>query len=229
MLHNEITSIIDRLSSPGKSKATPNEPNEVRNNSVGPIQPTELIEIESVTDQTTITAERTHAVQPDFIDNMHTDAACSEGAINSAMNFTSDVEKYRRMIPYCTSDPAKISQQESILELLISNGICDDETFKIFIAEPDSHKAKASQILDSLYCVSTMISIEYENDATATEWVNSVESIALVSDTASAPDLVGQTQPVPIQTIAAHDATASNGISGKICTSAFFLIFVEKS
>lgn len=136
------------------------------------------------------------SVEPDFIDQMQTEMNNSciggDGADATAENqvtiFTNDVEKYRRMIPYNTDNPEKISQQESILELLISNGICDDETFKIFIAEPDLHKDKASQIVDSLYCVDTMISIEYENEV-ATEWVNSVESMATTaSDTAISID-----------------------------------------
>lgn len=75
-----------------------------------------------------------------------------------------DLNKYRQLIPYNTSEPEKISQQESILELLITNGICNDETFQIFIAEPDLHQERATQILDSLYCVNTMIPDEYENE-----------------------------------------------------------------
>lgn len=70
---------------------------------------------------------------------------------------TVDTNIYREMIPYNTTDPNKISQQEAILELLISNDICNDETFKIFIAEPDLHKDKASAILDDLYCVSKLL------------------------------------------------------------------------
>lgn len=82
---------------------------------------------------------------------------------DSSMPLTSekpaDDEKYRNMLPYDTSDVSKINQQISILDLLISHGICNDETFKIFIAEPDLHKEKASKILDSLtVCVTGGVS-----------------------------------------------------------------------
>lgn len=90
-----------------------------------------------------------------------------------------DVNKYREIIPYNTTDPKKISQQESILELLITNGICNDETFQIFIAEPDSHKERASKILDSLYCVNTMIPESYDNEA-STEWVDTIQSASIL-------------------------------------------------
>lgn len=143
-------------------------------------------------------------VQSDFIDQMQTEVGNSCNEVANDMNFIDDIEKYRQMIPYGTSDPEKISQQESILELLISNGICGDETFKIFIAEPDLHKEKASQILDSLYCVSTMISNEYENDGT-TEWLNSVESMAPGPDTPNAT----------VSTDLMELKQSSDGIAGK--------------
>lgn len=193
VLHNEITSIIDRLSSPGKDKSRPtNRPSDNDSHLIDTLPITN--EIES---RATITTSAN--IEPDFIDKMQTeiDNSGGDGGGCDGVNVTSehqvtifaiDVEKYRRMIPFNTDDAEKISQQESILELLISNGICDDETFKIFIAEPDLHKDKASQILDSLYCVDTMISNEYENEVT-TEWVNSVESMATVtSDTAISID-----------------------------------------
>lgn len=115
-----------------------------------------------------------------FIDEMQTKLLETFGTTATMAAVDGDVEKYRRMIPFNTIEPEKISQQESILELLISNGICDDETFKIFIAEPDLHKDKASQILDSLYCVNTLMPIVYENES-AIEWVNSIESVANVA------------------------------------------------
>lgn len=77
---------------------------------------------------------------------------------------------YRQMIPYNTTDPQKISQQESILELLIFNNICNDETFKIFIAEPDLHKEKASAILDELYCVSKLLPDDASDIASVSDW-----------------------------------------------------------
>lgn len=118
--------------------------------------------------------------QQDFIKKMQTDTNTVTMDTMAPIN----IDKFRQMIPYNTTDPEKINQQESILELLISNGICDDETFRIFIAEPDLHKEKASQILDSLYCVNTMMPVEYENDTGAIEWIDLAESmpIAQTSD-----------------------------------------------
>lgn len=89
---------------------------------------------------------------------------------------------YRQMIPYNTTDPNRISQQESILELLISNNICNDETFKIFIAEPDLHKDKASAILDDLYCVSKLLP-EDENDVfSVCDWPTGSGDIPIAFD-----------------------------------------------
>lgn len=165
------------MSSPGKGKKHPAddaksddeaEVNEVTKG-IGSSEPNPTVELAN---------ENVNAsTANDFIEEMHLDNAAPIDAIA----FDIDVDKYRQMIPYNTSEPEKISQQESILELLISNGICNDETFKIFIAEPDSHKEKASQILDSLYCVNTMMPEEYETDG-AIEWMNPVEAMQLTND-----------------------------------------------
>lgn len=197
-LHNEISSIIDRLSSPSKNKPSPDHHSHaegVTNKNIdtiidmNPSMNTALLDINSKVNSPSMTAEANSNTdtevtktneqmttviesQHDFIEEMQMDSA----TVVETAAFV-DVDKFRQMIPYNTDDPVKINQQESILELLISNGICNDETFQIFIAEPDLHKEKASQILDSLYCVNTMMPIEYENDA-AIEWVNSVESMS---------------------------------------------------
>ncbi|EDW69217.1 N-acetyltransferase eco [Drosophila virilis] len=62
-------------------------------------------------------------------------------------------EKYRQQIPYQTDDPAVIEQQAVLLEFLISNNICTDKNFEIFIADPDNHKEEATSIVDNLYMV----------------------------------------------------------------------------
>lgn len=174
-MHNEISSIIDRLSSPSKEKRRADVDSE--SNEIAEPTAEVAIAIESNAEPTippSITIATVHrSMQPD---EMHTDN--SAPVVASTMEI--DVEKYRQLIPYNTNDPEKMSQQESILELLISNGICDDETFKIFIAEPDSHKEKASQILDSLYCVNTLMPGEYENDGTI-EWVDSIDAMQLTA------------------------------------------------
>lgn len=203
-LHNEISSIIDRLSSPSKNRrnndinphSSTDKHSEVTNsdvcdsgkNSTSPFAKSTdaaavTIDVPNVTINTNPSTDAEVTVaenQNDFIEEMQTEDTFAL----ETMAYV-DVEKFRQMIPYNTTDAEKISQQESILELLISNGICNDETFQIFIAEPDSHKEKASQILDSLYCVNTMMPDEYENDG-AIEWVNSVESMPI----AQTPDPV---------------------------------------
>lgn len=189
MLHNEITSIIDRLTSPSKGKPNTDADSDCDHYSDDITKVTKSNEIEQEA------LPESHNQQPDFIESMQTDMVSSTV---ETMVFATDVEKYRQMIPYNTTDPDRISQQESILELLISNGICDDETFKIFIAEPDLHKEKASQILDSLYCVDTMMPIEYENDSGPTEWLNSVESIPPMpgSDSIAIPALTNSSDSI---------------------------------
>lgn len=204
VLHNEITNIIDRLSSPSKDRAVA----EVRKSIVKPIETAKATnEFKPMTNQTTTTTVCSHIddVDADFIDKMQIEMNTgSEIAI-----FTNDTEKYRQMIPYNTNDPEKISQQESILELLLSNGICNGDTFKVFIAEPDLHKEKASQILDSLYCVDTMISTEYENEA-ATEWVNSAIASPVDSiDPTNTLTETGSASTIPI-------ASTAPGVFGKI-------------
>ncbi|XP_055312083.1 N-acetyltransferase eco isoform X2 [Sitodiplosis mosellana] len=209
-LHNEISSIIDRLSSPSKNKRNNDASSDKSNDRHSDVTNINLDKnVEANSEKTTdvysdtiaeanidtnsntenqVTRTNADATvienQQDFIEEMQT-----EGPIAMEPMAYVDVNKYRQMIPYNTTDSEKISQQESILELLISNGICNDETFQIFIAEPDLHKEKASQILDSLYCVNTMMPDEYENDGTI-DWVNSVESmpIALTPDSIVAID-----------------------------------------
>lgn len=155
ILHNEITSIIDRLSSPSK----------VTKHIINAESDSDEI-IDKTNKVTEIPALKSN--EPDFIDEIQMDST----PIMETVSFDVNIEQFRKMIPYNTNDPEKISQQESILELLITNGICNEDTFKIFIAEPDLHKEKASQILDSLYCVNTMMPDEYENEGTI-EWINS--------------------------------------------------------
>lgn len=61
--------------------------------------------------------------------------------------------KYRKQLPYQTDDPDTIEQQALLLEFLISNNICTDENFEIFIADPENHKDEATRIVDELYVV----------------------------------------------------------------------------
>ncbi|XP_034483378.1 N-acetyltransferase eco [Drosophila innubila] len=61
--------------------------------------------------------------------------------------------KYRNQLPYQTDDPEIMEQQSVLLEFLISNNICTDENFEIFIADPENHKDEATRIVDELYMV----------------------------------------------------------------------------
>ncbi|GAB0090025.1 N-acetyltransferase eco [Sergentomyia squamirostris] len=62
---------------------------------------------------------------------------------------------FRKRIPYKATDPVLIERQKTILELLITNKMCNEKTFRIFISEPESHKEEASKILDEMVCVTS--------------------------------------------------------------------------
>ncbi|KAH8296724.1 hypothetical protein KR054_010464 [Drosophila jambulina] len=62
---------------------------------------------------------------------------------------------FRQRLPYQTDDPELIEQQQILLEFLISNNICTEQNFEIFIADPDRHKEEANRIVDDLYMVVT--------------------------------------------------------------------------
>ncbi|XP_059607616.1 N-acetyltransferase eco [Phlebotomus argentipes] len=64
-------------------------------------------------------------------------------------------DMFRKRLPYRTTDQEMIERQESILDLLISKGICTEETFKIFISEPEAHKEAAAKILDEMFVLTT--------------------------------------------------------------------------
>lgn len=173
MLHDEISSIINRLSSPSKTKSNVIESSK---ETLMPIQShiqEILVETIEITSDATSTANTTI----DTIEQMQASNDCDSISV-TVETFEINTEKYRQMIPYNTTDQEKISQQESILELLISNDICNDETFKIFIAEPDLHKEKASQILDSLYCVSSMMPVSFENE-NSIDLINEINSASI--------------------------------------------------
>ncbi|XP_017128641.1 N-acetyltransferase eco [Drosophila elegans] len=60
---------------------------------------------------------------------------------------------FRQRLPYQTDNPDVVEQQQILLEFLISNNICTEENFEIFIANPDNHKEEANRIVDDLYMV----------------------------------------------------------------------------
>lgn len=61
--------------------------------------------------------------------------------------------EFRQRLPYQTDDPNVVEQQQILLEFLISNNICTEKNFEIFIANPDDYKDEANQIVDNLYMV----------------------------------------------------------------------------
>lgn len=64
-----------------------------------------------------------------------------------------EMDMFRARIPYNTTDPREIERQSDVLELLISHDICSEETFTIFIAEPEQHPEEMARILDDLVVV----------------------------------------------------------------------------
>lgn len=89
--------------------------------------------------------------------------------ITNAIEQTAD--DFRAMLPYNTDDPNVHRSQEYLLEMLISCGICTAETFKIFIAEKELHKAEAEKILNELYVVVD------DNDENVTTWTMEDEEL----------------------------------------------------
>lgn len=63
-------------------------------------------------------------------------------------------DNFRALIPYNTTDPTEIKRQETVLDILIENGICDEQNFKIFISEYEQHKDEAESILNNLFDIS---------------------------------------------------------------------------
>lgn len=64
-----------------------------------------------------------------------------------------EISSYENLIPYKTSDPIVIEQQQNMLDFLVCNNICTDDNIKIFITEPENHKDEASKILNDLIVI----------------------------------------------------------------------------
>lgn len=61
---------------------------------------------------------------------------------------TEEANEFRSRIPFNTTDPQLIEQQNILLEFLISNGICTNENFDIFITDYDNRKSEAEAIMN---------------------------------------------------------------------------------
>ncbi|XP_055371886.1 N-acetyltransferase eco isoform X2 [Condylostylus longicornis] len=59
-------------------------------------------------------------------------------------------QKFREQIPYRTIDPNEIERQNLLLDFLITNNICNEKNFEIFIADPDNHKDEADEIINNI-------------------------------------------------------------------------------
>lgn len=59
-----------------------------------------------------------------------------------------DANDFRSRIPFNTTDPQLIEQQGTLLEFLISNGICTNVNFDIFIADYENRKLEAEAIMN---------------------------------------------------------------------------------
>lgn len=81
--------------------------------------------------------------------------------IISKLTSDNEMDTFRSRIPYQTTDPELIRKQKDLLEMLITNQLCNEENFKIFIAEPDQHKEAMNKIMDSL--------VDSSNDETTTK------------------------------------------------------------
>lgn len=101
---------------------------------------------------------------PNTSDNGTTSIA--NGSLQPSNIDTSD--KYRNMIPYNTTDLDEINRQQTVLEILIENGICNDENFKIFISEHEQHKDEAEQILNNLFDISVSYDMDEQVNDTLT-------------------------------------------------------------
>lgn len=98
--------------------------------------------------------------QEDDKDEMITDTSTSNSlctnTIGDENNALQLYGQFKNLLPYNTSDPEIHKRQKTLLDLLISNGICTEKNFKIFIAEPDAHKEEAEKILDELFLIETV-------------------------------------------------------------------------
>lgn len=112
----------------------------------------------------------------------------SEMSESIVLNLTDSQEAntFRQRLPYNTNDPVVAEQQKTLLEFLIKNQICNEENFRIFIAEPEKHRDKASKILQN-YMVPSNIDIPNEPRTVLQNHVNNCMGIDPFSVAAELP------------------------------------------
>lgn len=70
---------------------------------------------------------------------------------DDAATSLANYNRFLRQLPYQTDDPEIQERQQTLLNLLYTNNICNEHTFRIFIMEPKQHEAAATHILDQLF------------------------------------------------------------------------------
>lgn len=120
---------------------------------------------------------------PKIVEN-HKENECnaqSDESPSYAMETQNDdsmYDKYRTLIPYNTIDPNEIKRQETVLEILIENGICHDQNFKIFISEYEQHKDEAEVILNNLFEISVSSDMNAQEEGM---WTSHQEGVVMDS------------------------------------------------
>lgn len=104
--------------------------------------------------------------------DLHSD----EMEVQSDVYYTT-YDKFRKLIPYNTTDPTEIKRQETVLEILIENGICHEQNFKIFISEYEQYKDAAELILNNLFDISVSTDMNVQEGM----WTSQEEGVIMDS------------------------------------------------
>lgn len=114
------------------------------------IQPAPDTELETTTTVVASAADTIHeeAKNPTAAEvDPLTAALQPDDPITSLANYN----RFARLLPYKTDDPETQQRQETLLNLLYTNNICNEHTFRIFIMAPEQHEADATHILDQMF------------------------------------------------------------------------------
>ncbi|XP_061402446.1 N-acetyltransferase eco [Musca vetustissima] len=88
-------------------------------------------------------------------DTLNNNEFLDEIDMQLSLDIKPDYHEFIKRLPYNTTDPEIIERQHLLLDFLITNNICTEENFTIFIADPDNHKEEAERIIDDLVMVVT--------------------------------------------------------------------------
>lgn len=70
--------------------------------------------------------------------------------VDQVFVLVNEQEYFRQRLPYNTNDPEVEGQQHRMLDFLIENNICTEETFDIFIANYNQRRKEADEIMQTL-------------------------------------------------------------------------------